>query len=138
MAGDVSEFLDEGALLGRGLSFPPRLGPDGRMAWSTGAQNVRESIQLVLGTDPGERVMEPAFGAGLRTFLFAPNIPATHRLIEERVAQALLRWEPRIRVDRIRVEADPADPQSADVTISYTLVATGERGVVAVVTPVQG
>jgi phage baseplate assembly protein W len=129
---------DEGAVLGRGISFPPRLGADGRFAWSSGAQNVREAIQVVLGTDPGERVMLPAFGAGLRAFLFEPNIAATHRLIEARVAQALLRWEPRIRVDRITVVADVADAQQANVTVAYTLVATGEQGRVGVAARVQG
>jgi phage baseplate assembly protein W len=126
------------SLLGQGVSFPPRLGADGRLAWSTGSQNVRESIRVVLGTDAGERVMLPAFGAGLRTFLYEPNIPATHRLIEDRVAKALQRWEPRIRVDRIEVAADPVDRQQANVTITYTMVATGEQARVGVAARVEG
>jgi phage baseplate assembly protein W len=131
-------MADEASLLGQGVAFPPRLGADGRMAWSSGSQNVRESIRIILGTDRGERVMLPAFGAGLRTFLYEPNIPATHRLIEDRVAKALQRWEPRVRVDRIQVAADPADPQQANVTITYTLVATGEQARVGVAARVEG
>ena len=103
-------MADEASLLGQGVAFPPRLGADGRMAWSAGSQNVRESIRVILGTDGGERVMLPAFGAGLRTFLYEPNIPATHRLIEDRMAKALQRWEPRIPGRPHRVAADPADP----------------------------
>jgi phage baseplate assembly protein W len=131
-------MADEASLLGQGVAFPPRLGADGRMAWSSGSQNVRESIRVILGTDGGERVMLPAFGAGLRTFLYEPNIPATHRLIEDRVAKALQRWEPRVQVDRIQVAADPADPQQANVTITYTLVATGEQARVGVAARVEG
>jgi uncharacterized protein len=128
----------EGTILGQGVSFPPRLGGDGRLSWSSGSSNVRESIRVILATDPGERVMLPAFGAGLRTFLYEPNIPSTHRLIEERVTHALLRWEPRIRVDRIEVAADPVNRQQANVTVTYTLVATGAAGQVGIATRVGG
>jgi uncharacterized protein len=131
-------MTDLATLLGQGVSFPPRLGSDGRLAWSVGAENVRESLRVILSTDPGERVMLPAFGAGLRTFLFEPNTPATHRLIEERVAQAVARWEPRVRVERIEVRPDPHQPRRADVTLTYALVATGERGRVAVSATVGG
>lgn len=129
---------DATTLLGQGLSFPPRLGPDGRMAWSAGTENVRECLRVVLTTDPGERVMLPGFGAGLRTFLHEPNTPATHRLIEERVLRALDRWEPRVRVESVTVAADPDDPGRADVTVAYALVATGERGHVTVATRTEG
>jgi phage baseplate assembly protein W len=118
---------DEGRLLGRGIAFPFRLGADGRVAVSAGAENIRESIRVILSTDPGERLMRPAFGVGLRSFLFEPNIPSTHRLIEERVTTALGRWEPRIRVANVGVEEDPDEPRQANVAIEYALVATGER-----------
>jgi len=128
----------EATLYGRGVSFSPRLGADGRLAWSDGQQNIRESIRVILSTDPGERVMLPAFGAGLRSFLFEPNVASTHRLIENRVQHALLRWEPRIQVDAVRVERDPEDDNQANVHVEYTLVATRERGQVTVTTPVGG
>jgi phage baseplate assembly protein W len=128
----------EGRLLGQGISFPPRIGVDGRVAWSSGADSIRESIRVVLMTDPGERLMLPAFGAGLRGFLFEPNIPATHRLIQERVDFTLGRWEPRIDVVRVAVDADPDDAQQANVTIDYTLVATEERGQVGLAVRLAG
>ena len=115
------------ALLGRGISFPPRVGPDGRLAWSDGDDNVRESIRTILLTDPGERLMLPAFGAGLRAFLFEPNTPASHRLMQDRITQALQLWEPRIEVRDVLVEQSTRDPQQADVTISYALVATAAQ-----------
>jgi uncharacterized protein len=128
----------EGRLLGQGISFPPRIGADGRVAWSTGADSIRESIRVILMTDPGERLMLPAFGAGLRGFLFEPNIPATHRLIQERVDFTLGRWEPRINVVRVLVDADPDDAQQANVTIDYQLVATEERGQVGLAVRLAG
>ena len=44
--------MDGGQLYGRGMSFPPRVGPDGRIAWSEGETNIRESIQIILLTEP--------------------------------------------------------------------------------------
>lgn len=118
--------MSAGNLYGRSLSFPPRIGPDGRWAWSEGPQNVIESIQIVLMTEVGERIMLRPFGAGLGRFLFEPNIAATRRLIEERVEAALRLWEPRIQVRSLDVAEDPADPQQAIITIEYELVATRE------------
>jgi uncharacterized protein len=126
------------ALLGRGVSFPPRIGPDGRIARSDGDDNVRESIRTILLTDPGERIMLPAFGAGLRAFLFEPNTPASHRLIEERIVQSLRRWEPRIAVVEVLVDEDAHDPQQANVAITYELVATAGQGSVELALRVEG
>lgn len=118
----------EAALLGRGISFPPRIGPDGRIAWSSGADNVREAIRVILSTERRERLMLPQFGGGLATYLFQPNIPSTHTLIADRIREALRRWEPRIEVESVRVEASHAEPREAIATIHYRLVATGAAG----------
>jgi phage baseplate assembly protein W len=117
--------MDEARIFGQGFAFPPRLGPDGRVALSAGPENIREAIRIILLTEPGERLMLPELGAGLARFLFQPNTVATHRLIEERIVRALSLWEPRIRLESVTVEADAADAQSAAVTIRYALVATG-------------
>lgn len=118
----------EAALLGRGISFPPRIGPDGRIAWSAGADNVREAIRVILSTERRERLLLPQFGGGLGPYLFQPNIPSTHRLIEERIQEALGRWEPRIDVESVRVVASPSEPREAIATVQYRLVATGAAG----------
>lgn len=116
--------MDEGRLFGRSMAFPPQVGPDGRIAWSQGPDNVRESIRLILLTEPGERVMLHEFGAGLGRFLFQPNIVSTHRAIEDAIAQSIARWEPRAQVSAVEVEAAPDDPETAIATIRYTLVAS--------------
>lgn len=115
------------SILGRGIAFPPRIGADGRLAWSEGAQNVRESIRVILLTDLRERLMRPTFGGGLQALLFEPNTLATRRMLEECTRRALERWEPRIRLDRVTAEPDPDDPSAAIVEIVYRIVATGAR-----------
>lgn len=119
--------MDAGQLFGRGISFPPRIGPDGRMAWSAGEQNVRESIRVILQTEPGERIERADFGAGLDSLLFEPNIASTHERLRERIVRALARWEPRIVVEQVRVAADPESAEAAVATIEYHLVATQAR-----------
>lgn len=116
--------MEVSKLYGRGIAFPPRIGSNGRWAWSQGEDNIRESIQVILLTEVGERVMLDAFGGDLRRFLFEPNTTATRRMIETRVSEALRLWEPRIRVGSVRADPDPGDEQQVIVTIEYKLVAT--------------
>ena len=115
------------ALYGQGISFPPRVGPDGAIVWSAGELKVRECICTILRTRPGERVELPGFGCGLDRYLYEPNTVATLRLIVADVQAAVTRWEPRVRLDDVTATLNPSDVRAVDVTISYTLVATGLR-----------
>ncbi|MCL4499269.1 MAG: GPW/gp25 family protein [Chloroflexi bacterium] len=116
--------MDKGKIFGRGISFPPRLGSDGRIAWSEGEDNIRESIRIILLTEMRERLRLPIFGGGLRQFLFEPNTVATRHAIQDRITKVLAAWEPRIQIDAVNVDADPSDEESAVATITYKLVAT--------------
>lgn len=115
------------SIFGQSMSFPPRIGADGRFVWSAGEQNIRESIAVVLKTEPGERVGVTDFGAGLGRFLFEPNVAATHARMQDAIVRALARWERRIEVESVDIAADPADAESAIATITYRLVATAAR-----------
>jgi phage baseplate assembly protein W len=134
----AADIESEGGLMngtniyGQGISFPPRLGPDGRMAWSDGPDNIREAMMVILLTEPGERIMLPDFGGKLRSFLFEPNTVATRRLIQDDIQKALQIWEPRITVQSISVDADSNDARAAIATIQYQLVATQTTGQVSV------
>ena len=45
-----------GRIFGKGISFPPRVGADGRVVWSEGETNIRESIKVILLTELGEQM----------------------------------------------------------------------------------
>ena len=122
--------------LGQGISWPPRIDGDGRLLRSADADNVREAIQVILLTEPGERVRLPEFGAGLGRFLFEPNIPATHIAIARAIDLSLKRWEPRIRVAQVEVDADPTDSQAALATIAYRLVSNAQQATLNISIPV--
>jgi phage baseplate assembly protein W len=119
--------LDTGTIYGRGMAFPPRVGTDGRLAWSEGEENIRESIRVILLTNPGERMRQPDFGAGLQRLLFEPNTAERHKSLQDRIERALTRWEPRIALRQVSVEVDATDPEAAIVTLEYELVATRAR-----------
>lgn len=125
-------------LLGQGLAFPPRVGADGRLALSAGEDNVRESMRIILLTEPGERVMREDFGAGLRRFLLEPSTVTTHALIRERIALTLARWEPRIVVEDVVVEPDEDDPRLVGVTVLFRLVATQAAGRLGLTLQLEG
>jgi uncharacterized protein len=113
-----------GRIFGKGISFPPRIGADGRVVWSEGEANIRESIKVILLTELNERLRLPEFGGGLNRFLFEPNTATTRQLIRDRITKALAQWEPRIVVQSVAVETDAQDQQAAIAMIQYKLVAT--------------
>lgn len=113
-------------LFGKGIAFPPGIGMNGGWIFSEGPENIRENIRIILLTHAGERLRLPSFGAGLRRFLQEPIGEATRARLAESVAAALARWEPRIRVKDVTVEADPSNPEGLIATVAYELTATGQ------------
>lgn len=97
---------------------------DGLIGWPSLPQSVRESIQVILSTRPGEQLMRPHFGGGLENLLTEPNTVATRSRIQDVIAESLARWEPRIAVDAIAVDAVPGDAAAVRVEIAYRLKRT--------------
>jgi phage baseplate assembly protein W len=105
--------------LGKGLGFPIRPDPStGRIPAAEGMALVRQSIGQILDTEPGERIMLPAFGCGLRRYLMEPNTLTTRSAMERDIEDALNRWEPRIQLTNVAVTPDK-DPSLVWVEISY-------------------
>jgi hypothetical protein len=110
--------------LGKGWSFPVRVGPGGGLGYSAGERDVAEAIWILLGTAPGERVMKPRFGCGIHGYVFAPNTPATRGAVAREVRRALTRWEPRIDLLDVRVEAAPEEPEKLLIRVDYKVRST--------------
>jgi phage baseplate assembly protein W len=112
-------------ILGRGFAFPLETNPLGGIKQSMLAQKVKESILIILGTQPGERVMRPTFGCNLRSLAFATNDVATASLARHYVEQGLTTWEPRIVLSEVTVENDNANGRLL-VHIDYRIKSTYE------------
>src|SRR2546428_11079099 len=107
--------------LGTGLRFPIELNGQGAIAVSADADKVAESIRIILGTAKGERVMRPDFGCDINSFLFATIDTSTCTMMETAVRDALLRWEPRIELRRVRVSMERASDGVLLIGIDYPL-----------------
>ncbi|MEO1058747.1 MAG: GPW/gp25 family protein [Actinomycetota bacterium] len=105
--------------LGTGVAFP--LQPDpvrGGVPLRAGADKVREAVELILRTEPGERLMRPDFGCGLRQFLMEPNSVATRARLERTVTRALEAHEPRIELVEVTARVG-TEPSLVELTIHY-------------------
>ncbi len=89
--------------VGRGLAFPLRTDPTGRITLVTNHREIEQSIRLILGTAPGERPMRPEFGCAIHDQIFGGVDADTAGRVAIMVEEALERWEPRIGVTRVEV-----------------------------------
>jgi phage baseplate assembly protein W len=114
-------------VVGRGWVFPPHIGPQGGLALTNDRNELEQSIQIILTTSPGQRVMRPTFGCRLHELVFAPN--NNHTAIQARrlVEEALGMWEPRIRVTQVEARPDPDEPSRLVIEIEYQVKATHDR-----------
>ena len=110
--------------LGEGWRYPVGVNRTGGVATSDQDESVRQSIFIILGTAPGERVMRPKFGCDIHELLYAPNNQGVASLAAHYVEDALQKFEPRIK--EIKVDAEPSreEPNRLDVTIRYRVRAT--------------
>lgn len=119
--GDTSP--DAKAFLGRGMAFPVAVSAAGGIQLAEYEEDIRQSIRIILDTNPGERVMRPDFGAGLRALLFEPINTQTLALARHRVEQALILWEPRIDSIGVKVTAQPKVGR-LDIDVRYRVRTT--------------
>jgi phage baseplate assembly protein W len=115
------------AFLGVGWKFVPCVTKDGRIALVRYENDIREAILIILGTDLGERVMRPDFGAGLNDFVFEPLNSTTLHLVQTRVQEALVTWEPRIDVLDVSVSADTSEHNKLLISVTYRVRATNTQ-----------
>jgi phage baseplate assembly protein W len=100
-------------------SFPYGFDGRGRTTDADEATWIRGLIEQVLFTAPGERVMRPDFGSGLRELMFAPNSPELAATTQFLVQGALQQWlADLIVVDGVSVSAVEA---SLTVTVQYRI-----------------
>jgi phage baseplate assembly protein W len=110
-----------GDYLGRGARFPLAPAPEGRLGVVTGPDAVRQSLVTILDTEPGERVMRPGFGCPLRRYLMEPNSAAIRSRMARDVRDALVTWEPRVKVEGVDV-VPTDDPAAVLITVHYVHV----------------
>jgi phage baseplate assembly protein W len=109
------------------VGFPWSIGGDGRTAQADDPTHVRDLIELVLFTSPGERVNRPTFGSGLLQAVFAPGGDAVAAAAQLLVQSSLQQW----LADVIQVEAVAvtAVDSTVTVTVQYVIRSANDRRV---------
>jgi phage baseplate assembly protein W len=109
------------------IDFPFHVDNRRRTAATSDADHVRDLIEQLIFTQPGERVNRPGFGSGLQQLVFAPNSPELAAAVQFLVQGALQQYlSDEIQVEQVQVDAVDA---ALRVEIVYVLRRTGERQV---------
>ena len=111
-----------------GWGFPFKISTDnGRVETSQMRENIRQSVRIILMTEPGERMVCPEFGTRLHQFLFENMDSQTEEMICREVRQSLRRWEQRIQVTQVETDIRHGRQGELRVAVAYRIV-DGEEG----------
>ncbi|HEY0484517.1 MAG TPA: GPW/gp25 family protein [Kofleriaceae bacterium] len=118
---------NEKDFLGKGLRFPVSINLNGGVSSSALEENVRQSLFIILGTAPGERINRPYFGCRIHDLMFAPNNPVTAARAEVFCEEAIYKFEPRI--DKVVCHAQPNidEPNRLDVRLEYVIAGKNDK-----------
>ena len=114
--------------LGRGWSFPPTfsLVPLG-VAMLEQEADIASSLEVLLTTIPGERVMLPEFGCNLEELIFENLDTTTRTLLEDKIESAILYYEPRIELEKVRLDGSRELEGVVLIDITYRVRTTNSR-----------
>ncbi len=115
------------SFLGRGWKYPVTFKQSSNtVVLSQYEQDIRESLNILLSTERGERVMRPDYGTNVRDLLFEPLDVSTATLVGEEIKKAILLNEPRVFVDSVEAIQEELNGY-LEVKIEYTIIATNTR-----------
>lgn len=105
--------------MGTGIKFPFEISKQhGQVQMSGFRENIRQSVEIILQTEPGERILHPQFGTKLHPFLFENMDGQTEEMIRREVRHSLSMWEKRIW--DIEVEIDRMQKRQGELHIAVT------------------
>ena len=121
-------MADDSSFLGAGWSFPPAFAAGGGdVQIVSGAEDIEQSLAILLSTRQGERVMQDDFGCELSEFLFGEISQGLIGRVRSLIADAILHHEPRISLNGIDVSESGAKDGLLLIGIDYTIRATNSR-----------
>jgi phage baseplate assembly protein W len=116
------------SFLGTGWSFPPAFDKTaGSVDMTSDEVDIQCSLQILLTTRPGERVMQPDYGCDLDEMLFEPMTTTFMTHISEMIKTAILYYEPRIQLNNVQIDDSQVTDGIILVIIDYTVSTTNSR-----------
>ncbi len=94
---------------------------DGYALNKTYLEMIKQNFKMLVLTSPGERIMYPTFGVGLRNFLFESADERTYDLIRERILQQTQKYMPFVEVNNIIISDIMSGPGSVELTNSIDI-----------------
>jgi phage baseplate assembly protein W len=114
--------------LGKGWSFPPTFNTTvGEVVMTEQIEDIQKSLEVLLATRVGERVMQPKYGCNMDDLVFEALDTGTKTLIKDKVQTAILYFEPRIDAKKIELNTDNELEGIIVVEIEYVVRSTNSR-----------
>lgn len=116
------------SFLGRGWGFPPEFSKDTKtVKLIEDEEDIKSSLEILLSTRLGERIMVPDYGCNLDELLFKPLNLTLRTYVVDLIKKAILYHEPRIDVNKIAI--DPINELNGELLIKldYTIRSTNSR-----------
>ncbi len=119
---------NEQLYLGKGWSFPPSFDQNKKeVDMVPGVTDIEQSLQIILSTRPGERLLQPSFGCNLDIMLFEPVTATLITLVRDMVRKAILFYEARIDTNEIDINTENLNVGIILIDIEYTVRSTNSR-----------
>jgi len=119
---------DNPQFLGKGWSFPVTFGNQGRSVGMAQADDdIRQSLDILLSTSLGERVMWPGFGWKRDALMFEPLSTSFGAYLAREIENAILFYESRIELNRVDFETATDQSGVILIRLDYTVRATNTR-----------
>lgn len=116
------------SFLGTGWSFPPQFDNKGvAVSMLSDVDDINSSLEILLSTRLGERVMQPGYGCNLDEMVFEPLTTSFKTYIRDLVTTAILYYEPRISVNNIELDDTEELQGKILVRVEYTVRSTNSR-----------
>jgi phage baseplate assembly protein W len=94
---------------------------DGYMMNKSLKSLIKQNLKMLILTNPGERVMEPTFGAGLNRYLFQNFTESTYSEIDTKIRQQVIKYMPSVKINRISFDPEGQDFNKLSVSIEYSV-----------------
>ena len=117
----------DNSFLGTGWSFPPEFSRRGKVSMVSAEEDIKQSLLILLSTSPGERVMQPTFGCGLKHHIYENIDESTITILKDLITRAILFFEPRVTVESIDVSSEDYREGKVQLNIVYRVRSTNNR-----------
>lgn len=118
----------EKSFLGKGWSFPPefRKGVDSTVTVAE-EEDIRQSLEILMQTNPGERVHRYDFGCGIRRFMHEEMTLTVQTQMQDVISRAVLMFEPRVTLNEVNLDLERIHEGIILIALDYTVRRTNSR-----------